>query len=416
MALKAAAAPQPHEADAAPAFAGAGVVIGCSLLLAVYAALWAGAWAQGDTLFGLRDRVVHDFSVFWGAGRLAAEGRAAAAYDWPQMQRMLMALFGAPSYPVDKTFLYPPVFLLLLLPLGMLPYAVAAAVWLAGTAAAYLAAVRAILPGGTAMLAALAAPAVLFNAIAGQNGLLTAGLLGGALALLDARPLTAGLLIGLLSYKPQFGPLLPLLLIVTGRWRTLAAAAATVLALFGAATVLFGKAPFIAFLAASTGFAGTFSHGAQQPLHWDRLASLYALLRATGVGAIAAWSAHLALALAAAAASLAIAVSRAPDRLKLAAIPVAGMLIAPYSELTDLAILTVAMAYLAGDGLCRGWGRRDHAALILAFILPLVLMMLPGLRALVGVQYVAVLVGPADCAILAAMIGWRLAAAAEGGR
>ncbi len=40
----------------------------------------------------------------------------------------------------------------------------------------------------------------------------------------------AGVLIGLLAYKPQFGLLIPLVLAVSGRWRVFAAAAATVAA------------------------------------------------------------------------------------------------------------------------------------------------------------------------------------------
>jgi hypothetical protein len=38
----------------------------------------------------------------------------------------------------------------------------------------------------------------------GQNGFLTAALLGGALHLIDRRPWIAGVLIGCLAYQPQF--------------------------------------------------------------------------------------------------------------------------------------------------------------------------------------------------------------------
>jgi hypothetical protein len=397
----------PRVIDAPPRWRNAGMVAGCALLLAFYAVLWLSAQAQGDTLFGWRDRVIHDFSVFWGAGRLAAAGRAAAAYDWTQVRAMLEGLFGPPATEVDKTFLYPPPFLLLLAPLGRLPYVPAAAVWLVGTAAAYLAAVRVILPGGTALLAALAAPAVFFNAIAGQNGLLLAGLFGGALVLLAARPILAGILIGMMSFKPQFGPLLPLFLAASGNWRAFAAAAATVAAMFGAAFLVFGAPAFAAFLTASTRFAATMSQPGQEQLHWARLASLYALLRAMGAGPAAAWTAQATLAAGVACAVAAIAAGRAPAALKMAALPVGALLIAPYSELTDLAIATPAMALLLRDGLDRGFAWRDKAGLAAAFILPLVFILLP-VRRLFGIDYAAALVGPSMCAVLAAMIGWRL--------
>jgi hypothetical protein len=42
-------------------------------------------------------------------------------------------------------------------------------------------------------------------------------LIGAALVNLDRRPLLAGLLLGLMAYKPQFGILFPLVLAATGR-------------------------------------------------------------------------------------------------------------------------------------------------------------------------------------------------------
>ena len=66
------------------------------------------------------------------------------------------------------------------------------------------------------MLLALAYPAVLINIGHGQNGFLTAALLGGALVILDRRPIVAGILFGLLVYKPQFGLMIPLALIAGG--------------------------------------------------------------------------------------------------------------------------------------------------------------------------------------------------------
>jgi alpha-1,2-mannosyltransferase len=105
------------------------------------------------------------------------------------------------------------------------------AIWLAASFAAYLAAIRAILPGKETLPIAAAFPAVFVNIGHGQNGFLTAALLGGALQLLDRRPWLAGMLIGLLTYKPQFGVLIPIALLAGGRWRSIGAAVATVAAL-----------------------------------------------------------------------------------------------------------------------------------------------------------------------------------------
>ena len=57
------------------------------------------------------------------------------------------------------------------------------------------------------------------------------GLIGGTLGLMERRPALAGVCLGLLTYKPQFGLLFPLVLIADRRWRTIAVAAPVAAAL-----------------------------------------------------------------------------------------------------------------------------------------------------------------------------------------
>src|SRR5947199_372602 len=80
-----------------------------------------------------------------------------------------------------------------------------------------------------------------------RNGFLTAALLGGALHLLDRRPWLAGVLIGCLAYKPQFGVLIPIALLAGGRWTTIGAAVATVAALFAVSVLALGGGVWHAF-------------------------------------------------------------------------------------------------------------------------------------------------------------------------
>ena len=72
---------------------------------------------------------------------------------------------------------------------------------------------RRIVGDRTGIFVALGSPAVLWNVSAGQNGFLTAALIGGMLSLMQKQPLLAGVCLGLLSYKPQFGLLFPIALI-----------------------------------------------------------------------------------------------------------------------------------------------------------------------------------------------------------
>ena len=136
------------------------------------------------------------------------------------------AVFGGREVPFYGWH-YPPFFFLVAFLVASAPYAWGLSIWLVASLAAYLAAMRAILPRPETLLVALAFPAVFVNIGHGQNGFLTAALLGGALHLLDRRPSLAGVLIGLLAYKPQFGVLIPVALLAGGRWNTIGAAAAT---------------------------------------------------------------------------------------------------------------------------------------------------------------------------------------------
>ena len=373
------------------------VRFGCAVLIACYAWLILSFWAQGNG--------PGDFSVFWAAGRLALAGKAAAAYDWASIKQF------QPAESRVANFCYPPFFLLALVPFALFPFVAAAAIWLGTNLIAYLAAMRAILPGRTATLAALAAPTVLFNFIDGQNGLLTAGLLGAGLALLDTRPAVAGAMIGMLAYKPQFGILLPLFLAATGRWRVFGSAALTVAGLAGISLALFGSDALAAFAhAMSTANAAYLQHGETRQadvLGWDELASVYGMLRALGAGAGAAWTLHIAIAAAAALAALRIAAGNASDALKAAMVATAALIVTPYSEVNDLAIASVATAFLARDGLANGLRGWEAAALAGVFVLPLSYVVLPAVGSS-GSSHRAWLIGPLCCGLLVAAIAWRL--------
>jgi hypothetical protein len=376
--------------------------LACVGLVTLYAKLLLGRWGQPQAL--------DDFAAFWVAGRLAAAGHAAAAYDWVSLNRLLTA-GGGPAPGYLRTFFYPPPIFLVVAPLGLLPFATAAALWLGATLAAYLAAMTAIVRRGAALVAALAAPVVLFNFSTGQNGLLTAGLIGGALLLLDVRPVASGILIGLLVYKPHFGLLLPVFLAATGRWRVFASAAATIVVLALLAGMMFGWECFAACARAlPAAIDGYLRHDRlTRVVVWSDLESVYGMMRALGAGSAAAWGAHIAVALAAVAASLGLARSGAPEGLQMAALATAMMLLTPYSELNDVAILMVPLAFLVRDGLEGGFRWWEKAALTLVFLMPL--LYLPG-RALakaIGVDALAgwAGMGPAMCALLAIVIGHR---------
>src|SRR6185312_13844103 len=91
----------------------------------------------------------------------------------------------------------------------------------------FVVAMRAIVGHPFGYLLALAIPMAFINALVGQNGFLTAALIGGTLYLIPIRPVLAGICLGLLTYKPQYGLLFPIALIVAGQWRVFVSAGIT---------------------------------------------------------------------------------------------------------------------------------------------------------------------------------------------
>jgi hypothetical protein len=265
-------------------------------------------------------------------------------------------------------WMYPPTFILVIAPLACLPYLLSWFVWLIATAAPYLATIRYILPAPLAWPFALAAPPAFFNAMYGQTGFLVAGLIGLGLALLDRRPLWAGLLIGLASVKPHFGVLIPLALIAGGHWRTVAAATLTLIGTAIASILAFGDDPWFGFIGTTLFNLDGFAAGAY---NFHAMTTVLSSLRLAGFAQDTAW-----LAQSASAALMAVVVTWAwwrgrtrPDTrsLQAAILCLATPLALPMAYLYDLVLVVPAAAWLWADLRQRGAHPGERALLIGAF-------------------------------------------------
>src|SRR5579871_5731054 len=249
------------------------------ILLGLCIAAMVGWIAVSDGLIDRNGKPIGtDFSNVYAAGRLAWQGDAADAYDPPRQHEAEKAVFGR-----DVPFFgwhYPPFFLAIAFLVAGLPYAWGLSIWLAASFAAYLATIRAILPRPETWLVATAFPAVFVNIGHGHNGFLTTALLGTALHLLNSRPWLAGILIGLLAYKPQFGVMIPIALLAGGYWRTIGGAILTVAALVAICTLAFGTDIWHAF-AASTTFSRTVVLEAGNT-GWEKIQSIFSAVRMWG--------------------------------------------------------------------------------------------------------------------------------------
>jgi hypothetical protein len=342
-----------------------------------------------------------DFMDVWAAGKLALQGKPAAAYDYQQHMDVQKA---ALQWPHGKKvpfygWHYPPMFLMAAEVLALLPYGIALLVWMALTLPMYLAAIRAIIPGREAMMAALAFPAVFVNIGHGQNGFLTAGLFGGALALLEKRPWVSGILFGLLAYKPQFGVIIPIALLAGRHWRPIVSATATVLATAALSYALFGIETWKAFIGSAKLTQDIVLE--QGGTGFEKIQSIFAAVRLWHGGIGLAYNLQGIVALAATVAVIWAWRRDGEPALKYAVLAVASLMATPYVLDYDLIILALPIAWMASVGLRSGFLPWEKFTLFLAFLLPLLTRMVA--------QYLYLPLGPVIMSLLLAMILRRMA-------
>jgi hypothetical protein len=314
--------------------------------------LWSGAAAAGAS----------DFTSFYAAGRQALADPA-AVYAAAAHHAMETAVTGNPGLGYSY-FFYPPVLLLLCAPLAILPYGAAYAVWGALQLGAYAWALRRLV-GPTATIAPyLAFPAGLLALAMGQNAMFTAALFAASTAALlsGRREATAGVLFGLLCYKPHFGLLVPVALVAGRHWRAVVAAAATVAGLAGLSGALFGldtwSAYVAAFLHATEGVYGTTRGGGTangtSVLAWW-LISPFGLALSLGASRGVALAVQAAAALASAVLVFRIWRRPAAAAAKAAALVAGTMLSVPVILYYDSLPLAVCLAWTAVEARRSGW-------------------------------------------------------------
>jgi hypothetical protein len=303
----------------------------------------------GLAVLGYRfDVLFPDFLVFHAAAQAALEGKLSVIYDTAALTDLQNKLYAArlPRELDFRPFLYPPPWLLDLLPFGLLPVGAAVASFLVLTAGLCAAALRALALSWPSILAILVAPAAAWVVIAGQNTFLSVALLYGGFSLLERRPWLAGVLLGLLAYKPQVWLLVPLALLAARAWRPLSALVATVLALLLVTLLLFGTEAWLAFLTAarhaSTGQAAAEMYE-RVHTHMTTLLAAGKILGLTDGPAIALQLAGSALAVV----SVVWGFARHPaSHARTALLVTATFLVSPYTLNYDLLLLMPAAAFL----------------------------------------------------------------------
>jgi glycosyl transferase family 87 len=377
----------------------------------VYAFVFSQLYRFGGWLLNSSGAPVYtDFTTGWVAGVQALHGEVAALYDPAEFLQIQTALLGAQKF-LYPNWPYPPTFSLIMAPFALLPYFWSFVTWILITLLGCIVVVYLVVRRSSAIPLVLASPFTLWNILAGQNGFLTASLLGASLLFLERQPVLAGVFIGFLTYKPQFGILLPVALAAAKQWRAVASAVVTAALFVGASVAAFGVSSWEAFPIGLFQQFGVVFEAEGLPdsaATWGYLQTVYGLIRYLHGGAALAWLGQGITALCAA--IIVWFVWRSPTRyaLKAAILSALVLLASPYGFAYDMAAIAIPVAFLARDQMRCGLLRGEQTILLGLFCAILTLLVIfrdpPG-----GIPFGSLPgVGPGVLIILLSMISRRI--------
>ena len=297
------------------------------------------------TLTRTRPYPFGDFFALWSYAKFAATHPAADIYDSAKLHAAQVALGMNPAN--ENPFPYPPTFLLFLWPLGFLSYRLAYGLWVGTTLLFYLWATLQSRGRAPLLVTALVAPTTALAIISGQSGLLAGAFLIGGLRLIDRRPIVGGLLLGLLTYKPQLGLLVPVGLAAAKQWRAIAAACVSTAILIVITSAAFGWTVWWTWISALPAYSRQFDTGS---LAYNLMPTITANLQMLGVTPTAA---RLVQAVAALCTAIVIwrVFRNGVTPLAIAALLAGTFLATPHAFVYDLPILTGAVIMIIGDRL-----------------------------------------------------------------
>ncbi|WP_051381378.1 glycosyltransferase family 87 protein [Paraburkholderia mimosarum] len=307
-----------------------------------------------------------DCLPFWSASHLALQGHAVDAYNFAILKPVEEYAAGRPVGVLP--WLYPPTFLLFVYPLALLPFTLSAPIFLFGTLALFVKVVKTIAPYPGTALIAIAFPGSALVLTAGQNGLLTASLVGLGLVLLRNRPILAGLCFALVAMKPQLCVLIPLALLASRSWRALGAMIAGSLIWLAISVLAFGSETLVAFVH-NMGVANSFVETGRA--HLFRVPTLFGALKLLHAPTALAGGAQAISALCAVAAVCYAWGRPSAFGLRAAVLVCASMLVSPYLYDYDLTWYGILIAWVVYHAREHGFQRGQREWLAVLWLAPI---------------------------------------------
>jgi hypothetical protein len=179
-----------------------------------------------------RDGILgRDFTNLWTAGRLVLAHAPACPFE---LSCFRAAFEHELQIPTHQNYSYPPTALFIAVPFGLFPYFLALVFWTVFGACFFAWAARPFLPKGFPLYLAVLTPAATINVWNGHYGFLLGGLWLLFFRSLEGRPAVAGLVAGLLTFKPHMGIMIALSSVRARSTIVFAVIMATALALLSA--------------------------------------------------------------------------------------------------------------------------------------------------------------------------------------
>ena len=220
------------------------------------------------------DKVLTDYLAHWTGGRMLLEGHGGLLYNGALQLDLRRQVIGE----TDELswFVSPPFVAVLYASSAALPFGFSGLVWTVVSIGALALSAQLARPLAPAWLseswrlvllvAAASAPVLRLLGSGQDSALLLLIWVAGTRLLLARRDAAAGVVLALGLVKPQLVFLLPLVLLVQGRWKALGAFAATGIALLGLSVAAVGSATTRTFLVLP--FSDDYHHGVQLGQAW----------------------------------------------------------------------------------------------------------------------------------------------------
>jgi len=342
-----------------------GIGIACLVISIAYISLWRG---DHD---GLNHAVGRDYINLWTATQLVEADRVVDVFNQKKFAAAQRQHMG-PDFPFHF-WSYPPHSLLLTQQLSSLPYRGAFVVWSFCGLILMLYAAYMFWPAKYFPWLLLLAPSSFVNFFLGQNGFITTALSLAGFALLPRRPIIAGIMFGLLTFKPHLGIIIPVALVALRQWPAIAAATLTAGLFIGASVLMYGADVWWQFLQSTLPHQMRFMATGEGPFQW----MMPGWFMAGRIIGLPLWlSQTIQAAVAIAAAVLVYRVFRRPGdwRLQVSLLFVATLVARPQGFNYDMGLVSVALICLVWAAHENGWRRGELAIITACWILPLVMM------------------------------------------